>query len=123
MYSRNTGGKLVTERIPQVNELLHQELGSILLREFDVPEGTIVTITRVDASPNLQQAKIYISVMPEEKAKEVLRLLKKEVYEMQQLLNKRLNMRPVPRIEWVVETKTQEAQEIEEILDRIKEEK
>ena len=113
----------MTERIPQVNELLHQELGSILLREFDVPEGTIVTITRVDASPNLQQAKIYISVMPEEKAKEVLRLLKKEVYEMQQLLNKRLNMRPVPRIEWVVETKTQEAQEIEEILDRIKEEK
>ena len=113
----------MTEHIPQVNELLHQELGSILLREFDVPEGTIVTITRVDASPNLQQAKIYISVMPEEKAKEVLRLLKKEVYEMQQLLNKRLNMRPVPRIEWVVETKTQEAQEIEEILDRIKEEK
>lgn len=113
----------MTERIPQVNELLQQELGTILLREFDVPENTLVTLTRVDTAPNLQQAKIYISVMPEEKAKEVLKLLKKEVYEMQQLLNKRLNMRPVPRIEWVLETKTAEAQEIEEILDKIKEEK
>ena len=113
----------MTERIPQVNELLQQELGTILLREFDVPENTLVTLTRVDTAPNLQQAKIYISVMPEEQAKEVLKLLKKEVYEMQQLLNKRLNMRPVPRIEWVLETKTIEAQEIEEILDKIKEEK
>jgi len=113
----------VTERIPQVNELLQQELGAILLRELDVPEGTIVTLTRADAAPNLQQAKIYISVVPEEKAKEVLKLLKKEVYEIQQLLNKRLNMRPVPRIEWVLEEKTKEAQKIEEILDKIKEEK
>ena len=48
----------MTERIPQVNELLHQELGLILLREFDVPENTLVTLTRVDTAPNLQQAKI-----------------------------------------------------------------
>jgi len=113
----------VTERIPQVNELLQQELGAILLRELDVPEGTIVTLTRVDAAPNLQQAKIYISVMPEEKAQEVLKLLHKEVYAIQQLLNKRLNMRPVPRIEWVLEEKTREAQEVEGILDKIKEDK
>ena len=111
------------ERIPRVNELLKEELGTILLREFDVPENTLVTLTGVSATPNLQQAKIYISVMPEERGVQVLRLLKKEVYAMQQLLNKRLNMRPVPRIEWILETKTAKAQEIEEILDKIKEEK
>lgn len=113
----------MTERIPQVNELLQQELGAILLRELDVPEGVIVTLTRVDAAPNLQQAKVYISVMPEENGSFVLTLLKKEVYEIQQLLNKRLNMRPVPRIEWFLEEKTKEAQEIEELLDKIKEDK
>jgi len=111
------------ERIPRVNELLKEELGTILLREFDVPENTFVTLTRVSAAPNLQQAKIYISVMPEERGVQVLRLLKKNVYEIQQALNKRLNMRPVPRIEWVLETKIAKAQEIEEILDKIKEEK
>ena len=110
------------ERIPRVNELLKEELGAILLREFDVPENTLVTLTRVSATPNLQQAKIYISVMPEERGVQVLRLLKKEVYAMQQLLNKRLNMRPVPRIEWLLE-KTGRTQSIEEILDKIKKEK
>tara|TARA_Y100000310_G_C20592072_1_gene768607 strand:+ start:545 stop:886 length:342 start_codon:yes stop_codon:yes gene_type:complete len=113
----------VTKRIAQVQELLKEELGAILLRELDLPEDTFVTITRADVSPNLQQAKIYISVMPEEKGPEILRILQKEVYEMQQLLNKRLNMRPVPRIEWVLEEKTKEAQEIEQLLDNIKKEK
>ena len=110
----------MTERISQVNELLRQELGTILLRKLDVPKNILVTLTRVNATLNLQQAKIYISVIPKEKGGEVLRLLEKEVYEIQQLLNKRLKMRPVPRIEWVLETKTAEAQEIEEILDKIK---
>jgi len=82
-----------------------------------------VTLTRVKATPNLQQAKVYISVMPEERRKEALKLLQKEIYGIQQLLNKRLNMRPVPRIEWVLETKTREAQEIEVLLDKIKKEK
>ncbi len=113
----------MTKRIAQVQELLKEELGAILLRELDLPEDTFVTITRADVSPNLQQAKIYISVMPEEKGPEILRILQKEVYEMQQLLNKRLNMRPVPRIEWVLEEKTKEAQEIEQLLDNIKKEK
>ena len=113
----------MTERIPRVNELLRQELGTILLREFDAPENTLVTLTRVSTAPNLQQAKIYISVMPEERGAQVVKLLEKDVHEIQQLLNKRLNMRPVPRIEWVLEEKTKEAQEIEEILNKIKEDK
>ena len=112
----------ITERILKINELLRQELGTILLREFDTPENTIVTVTQADTSPNLQQAKIYISVMPEEEGIKILKLLEQEVYETQQALNKRLNMRPVPRIEWFLE-KTGKAQTIEEILDKIKEEK
>ena len=63
----------MTERILQVNELLKEELGAILLRELEFPENTLVTLTRVDAAPNLQQAKIYISVMPEKQARGVLK--------------------------------------------------
>ncbi|MDA1337375.1 MAG: ribosome-binding factor A [bacterium] len=113
----------ITERILKVNELLRKEMGGILLREFTTPENVIVTVTRADTSPNLQQAKIYISVMPEERGAEILKLLERDVYDMQQVLNKRLNMRPVPRIEWFLEEKKREAQTIEEILDKIKEDK
>jgi len=88
----------VKDRIRQVNEVFKQELGKILLREIEMPEGTVVTLTRVEASGNLQQAKVYISVVPDERAEKVLKLLLQNIYDIQQSLNERLKMRPVPKM-------------------------
>ena len=110
-------------RIDQVNKLIRQELGQIILREVDMPEGVVVTLTRVAASGNLQQAKVYISVVPDKNTSEVLKSLRQDIYSIQQMLNSRLKMRPVPRIRWVLETATAEAQKIEELLDQIKKER
>ena len=107
-------------RIPKVNQLLQEELGAILLRELELPEGVLVTVTRVEASGNLQEARVYISVMPEARNEEVMLGLRREIFGIQQALNKRLRMRPVPRIRWAVETKTSEAQRIEELLEEVK---
>ena len=108
-------------RIPRVNQLLQKEIAEILLQELDLPDGVLVTVTRVDASGNLQEAKVYISVMPEAKNEEVMLALEREIFGIQQALNKRLKMRPVPRIRWAMETKTSEAQRIEELLEKTRE--
>ena len=108
------------DRITKVNELMKRELGQIILREVEMPENAVVTLTRVAASGNLQQAKVYISVVPDEKAQEALKALGQNVFPIQQILNKKLKMRPVPKILWVLERATVEAQRIEELLDQIK---
>lgn len=110
----------MAERIPRVNQLIREELGKILHREIEFPEGALVTITRVEASPNLIQAKVYISTMPENKKEEVLAILRKTLYSSQQKLNKKINMRPMPKIIFVEEETTVEAARIEEILEEIK---
>ena len=108
------------DRVAQINSVVQRELGQIILEEGDFPEGALVTVTRVDASSNLQQARVYISVMPEEKRKNVMRELQATIYFLQQRLNKKLKMRPVPKIIFVSETETARAQHIEEILDSVK---
>ena len=110
-------------RIPKINQLLQEELGAILLRELELPDGVLVTVTRVDASGNLQEAKVYISVMPEARLEDVFVVLNRNIYAVQQMLNKRLKMRPVPRIKRTIETKTSEAQRIEELLEKTREER
>lgn len=110
------------ERVLRVNSLIQQELGKILLKEVDFPDGVLVTVTRVDTSQDLNQSKVYISTIPEQKSGEVLTILKKQVYSLQQYLNKKLNMRPMPRISFVEEKKTREAGRIEELLEEIKKE-
>jgi ribosome-binding factor A len=112
----------VNNRILRVNELLQKEIGQILLREFNIGEGSLLTITRVEAFPNLQGAKVYISIMPENKREEVSRTLQRNIFEIQQLLNKRLKMRPVPKIQWVEDRAGGNAQRIGELLDQVKQE-
>ena len=107
-------------RIAQVQELMKKELGNILFREMEMPEGAVVTITRVEAAPNLQHARVYISVVPDEKGKEVIKGLQQNIFDIQQQLNEKLAMRPVPKIRWIRETATAQAQHIEELLDKIK---
>jgi len=113
----------MTKRIEQINDLLREELGKILLKEVDFSKDILVTLTRVDVSPNLQQAKVYVSVLPEGKLKEIIRILDSQIYDIQQILNKRLKMRPVPRIDFVEESSTVEAERIEVILEQIKKKK
>ena len=110
----------MTERVPRVNELIRRELSQILLKEVDFPEGVLSTITRVETSANLIKAKVFISAIPENKITDILKILKKEVFYLQQILNKRLRMRPVPKIIFVEEKQTKEAARIEEILEELK---
>ena len=52
-------------RIEKVNSLLEHEIGKILLHDFAFNPEILVTLTRVDTSSNLIEAKVYISVFPE----------------------------------------------------------
>lgn len=111
----------MSNRIEKVNALIKNELGKILLRDVDFPQGVLVTITHVDNSPNLSEAKIYVSVMPDEKIDKVFEILNRRIYDIQQVLNRRLNMRPIPRIEFKKEEKTKKAAQVEELLEELKE--
>jgi len=95
-------------------------LSQIILREIEFPQDVLVTITRVEISANLIEGNIWISVLPEEKLKRILEILNKNIYFLQQKLNKRLKMRPIPRIRFLEEKKTAEAGKIEELLEELK---
>lgn len=110
------------KRIQRVNQLIKKEISQLLLKEVGFPKNILVTVTRAETSANLIQAKIYISVMPENQSKRVLGILNYQIYNLQQRLNKRLKMRPIPKIEFVEEKKTKEAGKIEKLLEEIKNE-
>ena len=110
----------MSKRIQRVNQLIKKELSQILLREFDFPKDILVTITRVDTLPNLRESKVFISTVPENKSQRILKTLNQKIYELQQKINRRLKMRPVPRIRFLEERETAEAGRIEELLEKIK---
>lgn len=112
----------MVERVLKVNELIKKELGQILLKELDFSKNILATITRVETTSNLIQSKVYVSVMPEREAANVLGVLQKQVYFLQQKLNQRLKIRPIPKIIFVQEKETARAAKVEEILQSLKKE-
>ena len=110
----------MSKRIQRVNELLKQEVGQILLRDFECPKGILVTVTRAETSLDLGTSRIFISVIPEGNEDKVMRLLGKKIYVLQQKVNKKLKMKRIPKIEFIKEEKAKEAERIEEILERLK---
>ena len=111
------------ERIPQVNQLIKKELGQIILREGDFSKNVLVTITRVETSRNLIDTRVYVSVLPETQSRIILATLNRRIFHLQQMLNKRLRMRPIPKIRFLEEKQTAEAGKIEQLLQEIKDQK
>jgi ribosome-binding factor A len=104
----------MTHRSTRVNELIKSELGIILAREITIP-GVLITIIDVETSLDIRHAKVSLSIFPEKKAGSTLTFLAKEIYGMQKTLNKRLLMKPVPKIRFIIDksgelfTKTNQA--------------
>ena len=107
-------------RIERLNVVIREELAKILIREIEFPTGALVTVSRVRVAEDLFNAEIALSVLPTEQGKAVLKLLGEHIFDIQQLLNKRLRMRPVPKIRFVQDTTEAEAAEVEEKLYKMK---
>lgn len=106
------------ERIRKLNDLFRDEVGKILLHELRSPEGVIVTVLGANVSSTLEHAVIFISVIPENQEKNILKILKFKIFDIQQILNRRLKMRPIPKIRFEIDTTEKQASHIEEILQK-----
>ncbi len=109
-------------RIEKVNELLKEELGAIFSKEVSLKSGVFATISKVRTVPNLKEARVSISIFPAHETEYAMKSLEHELYKIQGLLNRRLHMRPLPRISLENDTAEQRAQAVEEALSAIKEE-
>jgi len=112
----------MTKRIQRVNELIKKEISQLILREVEFPKNVFVTVTRVETSPNLRESRVFISVLSEQDKSTVFTLLNRQIYTLQQGINKRLKMRPIPKILFLEEKRTIEAGKIEAILEKLKKE-
>jgi len=111
-----------SRRLAQVQDLIAQELGAILLKELEFPSGSFPNILRVKVAPDLKNATVWLGVFPPEKRVQVLKLINTHIGEIQNLLNKRLVMKFVPRLLFKIDTTSDHVSRINELVAEIKSE-
>lgn len=106
-------------RIEKISILIKEELAQLIARDIEFPEGTFVTVTRVDVSPDVHYASVFISILGNSGPR-ALEILSKKVYTIQQLLNRKVRMRPVPRIRFEVDEAEKNRESVEKSIAELK---
>ncbi|KKQ13153.1 MAG: ribosome-binding factor A [Candidatus Moranbacteria bacterium GW2011_GWF2_36_839] len=106
-------------RIERINELIKQHTNNIILKDLSLKDGVFITIAKVDTTPDLRYTRVFVSVFPEKEISYAMKTLEKEVFQIQGKLNKKLHMRPLPKIEFRLDMTESQADKIEKILREI----
>ena len=67
---------MASNRIGRINEEIQRELAELIRSLKDPRVQTMISITRVDTTPDLRYSKIYVSVLEEARSQDALRGLK-----------------------------------------------
>lgn len=113
----------MSRRTEQVNSLLKELIGEYLTQHVEMPEGTLVTVTKVDTPPDLNNSNVYISVLPDNRKGTVLDILRKLEGKIDRNIFHKMTMKKVPRLHFRIDEQELYAQQIDAILDNLEENK
>jgi len=99
-------------RIERVNELIIGELAKIINDNIYL-DGGLITLVKVRCSANLKDARVNISVLPENKSGTALELLRKSRSQLTKSLAVKIKMRAVPKLHFVIDNQERYAAEID----------
>ena len=112
-----------SQRQLRVGEELRHLISNVLLREtfYDqIIENNNITITEVNLSPDLKNAKVYIMPLGGENKLEVLDSLNKSNGRIKKLISSNINLRQIPRLDFRIDETFEYAKNIENILQKNK---
>lgn len=95
---------MASKRIVRINEEIQKAL-SASLRNVKDPrvQNTMISVTRVETTPDLRYAKIYVSFLEESKAADALKGLKSAAGWLRRELGTALNLRYTPELQWALD--------------------
>lgn len=115
---------MTRRRIKRFNELLRQELSTLLLRRVRDPRLSSVTVTEVDVTADMRIARIYVSLLDddEETQQEVLHSLQGAAGFLRRELARLLKVRHTPELIFHLDESARYGARIDHLLAQIHQE-
>ena len=111
-------------RVEKLQELMKQEISDIIFHELKDPRIGVVTGTSVACTEDLREAKIYVSVMGDEKkARDTLNGLNSSLGFVRREIGKRIHLRFTPEISFALDTSLSYSDHIQRLLNEIHEDR
>ncbi|RJX40755.1 30S ribosome-binding factor RbfA [Paenibacillus pinisoli] len=107
-------------RVGRVSEQIKKELSQIIQMELKDPRIGFITVTGVETTSDLSQARIYLSVLGSDEQKEAtLKALASATGFLRSELGKRMKLRHTPELLFKFDSSIEYGSRIESLLDDI----
>ena len=97
----------------KVQEVLREIVSNFINTETN--KTSLITVTRVDVSPNLSTCDIYVTVFPESAEESALNFLKRKRIDTKQEIKNKMHMRKIPFVDFKIDVGEKNRQKVEEI--------
>ncbi len=104
----------MSERTIRVEGILKQAAATFVLHEANT--NPMITITRVDISPDLKRALVFFTTIPEDRQADAEIFLKRSSSEFRQFLKKEVALRRIPHIEFMLDVGERHRQHIDDVF-------
>ena len=95
---------MASNRIMRINEEIQKSLADALRTVKDPRvSGTMISITRVETTPDLRYAKVYVSFLEENKAADAMKGLKSAGGYLRREVANNLKLRYTPELVWALD--------------------
>ncbi len=94
-----------------------KELAAMYIERESGPTS-MITVTRVLLTPDNKNAKIMVSVLPEDKETAAYGFLKRNLGEMRKYVTKGLKVHPIPFLDVEIDEGEKNRQKIDELLSK-----
>lgn len=110
-----------SQRIRQINSLLRDYFATAFMRLLELPTGVVVSVTKVHTTADLHFCTVFLSIIPDTQTGSVLQLIRQNSNTIIEDVVDRITFRSIPRFKFVLDDTERKAQDIEQLLDRLKE--
>jgi ribosome-binding factor A len=108
----------MADRMRRVNEAIREVVSSRIAEGLRDPRIGFVTVTSVDTSPDLRQARVYVSVLGgDDERDSTLAGLESAHGVLQQAVASELRMKHTPTLQFVFDESIDRGMRISELLD------
>ena len=111
---------MASNRINRINEEIQKSLAG-KLRTVKDPRvsGTMISITRVETTPDLRYAKVYVSFLEADKAKEAMKGLQSAGGYLRREVGNDLKLRYTPELVWALDDSITYGAKMLEIINNL----
>jgi ribosome-binding factor A len=108
------------KRLDRVNQLIKEEISTLLQRELKDPRLGFVTVTEVETAKDLRAAKVFVSVLGDERqwASSLAALTSARGF-VRNWLRQHLDLRITPDIDFRPDRSMEHAAKIQSLLKRV----